>query len=288
MEESNVWTGPNNGPIKGTCNEISNEVTRIVLESYFNLVIVVRSGLVQFRVRTLVVVMHVLVLLINPEGTLMKSGQSAQNEFVKSNRGRVSISRSNVMNRCTCATRGREKQKRNDEEWERGDVVPFTPSNIGIHKSTVIVVVWIHARQTFLLPLESWKIDESTRRLSSPRFFPGRGNTQLRERETIRRRPKRTRWSTAWSWTHIDDFWTTLCPIRKRSIFLWWGEGGRSDEIIKSWKNDEMISVRRRIEQREIFKSNQQRHFYPVFYFLSFRSSCSFKKKIRKNNWRRI
>lgn len=149
-EESSVSTGPNNGPIMGTCNEISNEVTCTVLESYFNLVIVIRSGLVEFRVRTLVVVMHVLVLLINPEGTLMKSGQSAQNEFVKSNRGRVSISRSNVMNRCTCATRGREKQKRNDEEWERGDVVPFTPSNIGIHKSTVIVVVRIHARQTFL------------------------------------------------------------------------------------------------------------------------------------------
>lgn len=226
MEESNVWTGPNNGPIKGTCNEISNEVTRIVLESYFNLVIVVRSGLVQFRVRTLVVVMHVLVLLINPEGTLMKSGQSAQNEFVKSNRGRVSISRSNVMNRCTCATRGREKQKRNDEEWERGDVVPFTPSNIGIHKSTVIVVVWIHARQTFLLPLESWKIDESTRRLSSPRFFPGRGNTQLRERETIRRRPKRTRWSTAWSWTHIE-FLNDALSDKEEKHFSLVGGGGK-------------------------------------------------------------
>lgn len=286
MEESNVWTGPNNGPIKGTCNEISNEVTRIVLESYFNLVIVVRSGLVQFRVRTLVVVMHVLVLLINPEGTLMKSGQSAQNEFVKSNRGRVSISRSNVMNRCTCATRGREKQKRNDEEWERGDVVPFTPSNIGIHKSTVIVVVWIHARQTFLLPLESWKIDEAT---FEPSIFSWtrkhaasrKGNDSTPSKEDSRgdRRPEVGL---------ISSFWTTLCPIRKRSIFLWWGEGGRSDEIIKSWKNDEMISVRRRIEQREIFKSNQQRHFYPVFYFLSFRSSCSFKKKIRKNNWRRI
>lgn len=46
------------------------------------------------------------------------------------------VERDEPMHRC-----GREKQKRSDEEWERGDVVPFTPSNIGIHKSTVIVIV---------------------------------------------------------------------------------------------------------------------------------------------------
>lgn len=228
-EECKVSTGPNNGPIKGTRNEISNEVTRIVLESCFNLVIVVRSGLVQFRVRTLVVVMHVLVLLINPEGTLMKSGQSAQNEFVKSNRGRVSISRSNVMNRCTCAARVREKQKRNDEEWERGDVVPFTPSNIGIHKSTVIVVVWIHARQTFLLPLESWKIDGAT--FSSPRFFPARSfekgkrfDAQSREEDSMLgdRRPEV-------GLVSLSSFSTTLLPDggdKIRGAFLFNGSGG--------------------------------------------------------------
>ena len=76
----------------------------------------------------------------------------------------------------------------------------------------------------------------------------------------------------------LSSFSTTLLPDggdKEEEHFSLMGVGGKKliDEIIKSWmKNDEMISVRRRIEHRGIFKSNQRRHFFIVLLclFVSF------------------